>query len=319
MPDPFRLPKNLEPDESSFLRDYAEPLAALRRATVLCPPPSLVGAAATGSLPAEEQASLSAHLASCVACQALADAMTDREALYASEPTAAEEARIWSRIAADTDWEVPGDPALATGRRWRWSLAAAATLLLAALLGTWALRLHSENRRLAASVAVRPAARPAAKPSAKPGALPEDETRGRRAEARRTPSLEGQMAVLDRRSGSASSPQVNVPVLDLDPAGVFRSREGENPAFRVPSGVPLVAVILNSSSPDSALPHALEIRDDGGKLIWKGEGLKQRAHHAFTLTIPRELLPDGAYRLRLLVERRGRRELVETYELRIRG
>ena len=38
--------------------------------------------------------------------------------------------------------------------------------------------------------------------------------------------------------------------------------------------------------------------DASGKMVWRGEGLRQGSHHAFTLTVPRELLPDGAYRYR---------------------
>ncbi len=310
MADPFRPPKDIEPDEALFVRECAEAMASLRRATVLCPPPSVVGVAAAGSLPPEEQASVSAHIASCFACQALAGAMSNREALTASDPKDGEEARIRTRIAAEEDREAPRAPAAAAGRHpWR-LLAAAATLLLAAGLGTWALRLRSENRRLAAAVV---------KPRPTSGASAEEESRRRLEEAARTAAYESRIAALERQAGSASKPQGPVPVLDLEPAGAFRSSEGEKPLFRVPPSTPLVAVVLNSSSHDAALPHTLEILDGGGRLIWKGEGLKENASHVFALTIPRELLHDGDYRLRLFVERRGRREIVETYELRIRG
>jgi hypothetical protein len=307
MPEPFRPPADLDAEEESFLRDYAGPLTALRRATAACPPVVLIQAAASESLPADEQRQIAAHIAACDTCRALMEASADPDIVEASTPSTEERSRIWSRVVAGAGSVGPTQAMNDRGFRYWAPLALAATFLLTTvILGAWAIRLRDHNQQLESRIARVEAAPPPA------DMRPELDRATRRAA-----DAEQQTAALQQRLDRQVAPQVNVTVLDLDPMDAARSRDGATPAVKVPQDTATVAIVLNSSTREPALPHALEIRDAGGRVIWQGGGLRQTPHRAFTLTVPRELLPAGAYRLQLFIERGGRRELVETYALRI--
>jgi hypothetical protein len=259
-----------------------------------CPPEEALAALAVGEPEPEERLALADHVASCRRCAALYRDLLDlhREAQRAAPAAGRSEA----------------------GRTW--VLAAA---LAALFLAGWSFWLLGQNRRLAAELAAAAQAPPAAVRGAA-GAAPEAariEEALRRlatlgsaaaAQTERISRLEGELAEL-------RAPRFNVPVVDLDPTSAVARGEAAAPrTVAVPAGASLVTLILNASAPPAAGSYGLEILDAAGRRVWAGSGLRPTPWDNFSLAVPRSLLPDGRYRLRLATDRG---KALETYEVQI--
>jgi hypothetical protein len=112
-----------EPDDEAaagFFRPRAD------EAQAACPVPELVQASHTGVLPPELQQRVAAHLARCVVCQALVDALDDSSV---GSLTADEQARILDRVRGELGRSPRG---FAWSRSWQLSAAAACVVLVAA-------------------------------------------------------------------------------------------------------------------------------------------------------------------------------------------
>ena len=64
--------------------------------------------------------------------------------------------------------------------------------------------------------------------------------------------------------------------------------------------------------------YALEITDEHGKMVWRGQGLRKSQENTFTLALPRSLLPAGKYQIKLYGLGGKQRELIEDYAVDIR-
>jgi hypothetical protein len=131
-----------------------------------------------------------------------------------------------------------------------------------------------------------------------------------------TLALSGWVAWLRGQVRDLSSPQLNAPVLDLYPAG---STRGEGPAFQtVPPEARLFTVILNPADRPAFDTYELEILDSSGGVVWRDGGLKPNPYGSFSVTLPRDLLGTGDFRVRLVgIDSGGGRQTVEEYALRI--
>lgn len=289
--------------DGTELGDWRRAWRSLQEAgSASCPPAEALAALAVGEpvgASPEERLALADHVASCRRCAALYRDLLDlhREAQRAAPPERVEGAA--------------GAPRPRAGRAWVLAAAALAALFLAG----WSFWLLGQNRRLAAELAAASAPPAAGREAA--GRLGEVEaalgrlaglTRDAAAQTERIARLEGEVAEL-------RAPRFNVPVLDLDPAaGAARGEPGAARAVELPAGTALVTLILNPSAPPAAGSYGLEILDAGGRRVWAGNGLRPTPWDNFSLAVPRALLPDGRYRLRLADERG---KTLETYEVRI--
>lgn len=274
-----------------------------------CPPEeSLAALAVEGSgLSPEERLALGDHVVSCRRCAALYRDLLD---LHREAQRAAPQA-LGDRPAVSSASPLP-----ARAKR-AWILAAAAALA-AVSLAAWSFWLLGENRRLSESLAARVETPPASSPAA-PAREPQEvqAALGRLAELSRAAEAQsGQIARLESEIAALSAPRFNVPVVDLDPAGAVARGDAAAEARKVevPAGAGLVTLILNPSQPPAPGSYTLEILGAGGRRVWSGGGLSPTAYDNFSLAVPRPLLPDGRYRLRLTT---GRGKLVETYEVQI--
>lgn len=196
-----------------------------------------------------------------------------------------------------------------------------AALMLIVGLGVWAVSLRQENRRLAAHAREQAATRGQVETAARSLA----ETRRELEEAaRRSGQYEAQIAELRQRVDqlaqsppAASRPEINVPIIDLDPRGSLRGQGGGAKTVQVPASAGLFTCVLNVSGQPSFPDYVLEVRDRHGKLVWRGQGLRRSPYNTFTVALPRSLFPAGQYQLRLYGLRGQRRELVEEYVVRI--
>jgi hypothetical protein len=111
-----------------------------------------------------------------------------------------------------------------------------------------------------------------------------------------------------------SQPQVNAPVTDLTPGGP-RNSEGGPVTLRLPPGVRVFTLVLNPSSPREYEAYGVTIERADGGAVWSGDGLEKNAFGSFSVAVPRSLVPDSAYRIRLWGQERGHREPLGEYSL----
>ena len=127
-----------------------------------------------------------------------------------------------------------------------------------------------------------------------------------------------QIAELRATVNSLSRPQVNVPIVDLDPQGSTRAQSpGALTTIDVPSGAKLFTLILNITGEPSHPGYAMEISNQRGMTVWRGSGLRKSPYNNFTVALPRRSFPAGQYRIKLYGLRDGTKELVEEYAVRV--
>ena len=110
--------------------------------------------------------------------------------------------------------------------------------------------------------------------------------------------LAGWVATLRSELSARRQPQINVPILYLEPPGSIR---GDYAHIATGEGSGPVMLILNSPSSTPAVAHELEIlADPDGRTVWRHDGLLPTETGDFHLELNRGLLPPGSYRLQLL-------------------
>jgi len=264
---------------------------------------------AAGTLEREDRTAAEVHVASCAECRAdlgvLEEMVGDIRTLHltpaevvaaagaGSAPehladcrTCRDEVALVRRVNADLRGQAR--------RRFGVPHGLAASLLVVALgLGTWNLELRARNAareeelsstlaRLARSEAAGPRRGPATPPPA--------------------------------------SPQLNVPIVDLQPA--IPSRGTAPPSvphvIAFPRGVDLAVLVVVTRPLRPHPSYVLEVRDRGGQTVWRTGGLTRSGYDTLTLAIPRSLLPAGTYRLILYGARGGALDHLEEYALDVR-
>lgn len=115
-----------------------------------------------------------------------------------------------------------------------------------------------------------------------------------------------------------SAPRSDVWVADLVPTGSGSPLErGENEAVRPPSWANRIVLILAFAGPASHPEYGIELASADGKPIWSRQGLRPGPEGTFTLEVPRQWLPPGSYRIRLVGQRDAMAQEVARYDLRI--
>ena len=186
-----------------------------------------------------------------------------------------------------------------------WAYATAAVLVLAvAALEVQVQRLQRENRSLAGQ-ARSTATVPQTVASSPPAAV-----EARAAEQQR------RIADLEQQLRAAGAPDLNAPIIDLEPADAQRSAGGTPEASAIPAGARSIVFVLNTTHPAAGATYDVELVGSGNRVLWTGSGLKQSADRTLTLVVPRALLA-GATRLRLYSDAGSRRTLVEEYAVPI--
>jgi len=275
----------LNKQELSSLYQEQRPAAVGREG---CVSTEVLALGASGELSLPARARIADHLAVCSEC--------------AAEYRVACSLRTWSEDAAH---ELPPKE-----RREGWffpiwrtipvlSAVAAALLIATVLLGAWVLSLRQEARsRLLA--------------------LQHTERQRALAEIHPDGQDASQVAALRQQVAELSLPQINVPIIDLDPRNATRGPASQDSqTLSVPSAANVFTLILNVAGRPSFANYSLEIVDSKNAVIWAGSGLQKSSSNAFTLAIPRKLLPAGWYRIKLYGLRRERKELIEDYRVTI--
>jgi hypothetical protein len=261
--------------------------------------------AAGGELSRADRGRMADHLMTC------GDCAEEYRLLTALKPWAAEAARPIAPAAARSR------PALV----WPSLIpyAAAAALLVTALgLGSWALLLRNENQRLSATVAGPSPSGRADVPAVAPDADPTLELRRRLDEAvQRSNQLETELSAVKKEPRTSFEPQLNVPIVDLEPDALRGVAARPLKVVALPAGTEIVTLVLATTAADRPFTeYGLEIADRAGSIVWRGAGLRKSPFDTFTVALPRRLIPDGEYRVSLVGIDRGRREVLDRYAIR---
>jgi hypothetical protein len=273
----------VDADEAAFLMETGPFAETLRARFGGCPQPAAIRARGVDALPPEAATRLDEHLSRCPACRALADAFAD----VSAEPDDMLRERIWHRISRTRD----AQPARAgSASRFVPYAVAASLALIAGLLTVSIVRLQNENRRLAAGAAL---AGDVAAANA------------------HVATLESQVAELQRRPDQASSPSINVPIVDLA-ADATRGAQAKR-TITLPRDARTIVFVLTVPAAARAASYALDVADRDQRVLLRLQDLRATAERTINLVLPRSAVPDGQLRLWLYGIRDQRQERVAEY------
>lgn len=114
------------------------------------------------------------------------------------------------------------------------------------------------------------------------------------------------------------APQVELPIANLEPTGSVRD-VGEASAVVLSPRTARWVLILNLIDDTARSSCRLEFLDPEGRVVASLNGLDQSSRGGFRLSLPRDFLPPGVYRIRLSGADGGETEVIEEYVLRIKA
>ena len=134
--------------------------------------------------------------------------------------------------------------------------------------------------------------------------------------------LSVQLVRLSHQPATLATPQANVFVVDLEPAGDAATREvpAGHPNARdtnVPAGMGTVVFLLVQDDLRPFSDHAVELRGEDGEVFWQSGGLVRAPEGSFSIAVPLAALTSDAVEIRLYGVESGKRELLATYRTRI--
>ncbi len=112
---------------------------------------------------------------------------------------------------------------------------------------------------------------------------------------RQTRELEQQRRIAELEASARPGARVNLPLLILA-AGQLR---GSADTLEVAPDADSLLLILGVDAPEAHDRYRLEIRDAGGRTVWRDDRLKPSRLSELSVLLPRDLVPDGRYQLRL--------------------
>jgi hypothetical protein len=250
-----------------------------------------------GSLSASEADEVRSHLATCERCREEWEETRGAASVF--------DAHVPTSVVMDLAWDRPPsglDPGLA-----RAHVESCADC-------REELELARASRRLEAQEASSPARRGPSVGFWLPAALAAGLVIGFGLGARRTvtpPPDDPRVATLEEESARlralvasleaaarSARPRINLPLFELLPRVVRRGGASDGTEVTIPDGAPEVALLLSVDSPPGAAA-TLAIADAAGREVWKAEGLVAGPPGGYVVTVPSEMLPDGAYVIRL--------------------
>lgn len=240
----------------------------------------------SGEASSQERMHAAQHMATCASC---AEEYKLLEPLRDWADDAAREIAPGATVAAPVSAASRSGGALFSALPSGWLLAAAC-LLIAVLGGAlWVLQSGSRERvaRLEGQLTRQQDALSATRTEIAKLQAELEAQRGQQLSTATSPSV-------------ASTPLIDVPIVDLEPLGSGGSRSG-GPAQVVTAraDAPAVVLILNFAPLAARTTLRVEIVDDKGQTRWSGTTERPRQTASLNLTLPRQAFPPGTYRIRL--------------------
>lgn len=192
--------------------------------------------------------------------------------------------------------------------RWAAPALAASLLIAIALVGWWAFSLRRQNQQVARQTAEQNRAAEQLKAAEAKiqeleasGAASQQERESLRQEIQR---LKEQVATAEQQRGTrlaqARPPDTNLPTINIYPVGDPQRSGGTSEVnqLRLPAGTGKFVLLLSDLQPGLA-NYRLEIADPSGRLLTRRVGLKPDRNGEISVTLNRELLSSGKYRMKL--------------------
>jgi hypothetical protein len=291
--------------------------------------------AVTGEVSQQERARMASHLIVCSDCaeeyrilRSLRPLAEQAEAILAAS-TAPEAPEIRpNQRAAERASERPSAfwprfAALVSPARAAFALVA--LLLISLALGLWLVLLRQGSDREIAQLNRELAERDRALASVRESL---DETRKQLEEAIRRSEQErpaggskqydDEIAELRQSIAELSRPQIDAPIVDLDPSSPTRGNTtGDAARIEPPPTANFFTLILNIAGQPPDSTYAVEILDSNGKQVWRGQRLRMGRDHSVNLTLARRMFPAGRYLIKLYGLRDGKQEPVADYPVQI--
>lgn len=132
-----------------------------------------------------------------------------------------------------------------------------------------------------------------------------------------TERLKEEIATLRQSARDLAQPQLEVPIIDLDPSPVRGGSSGPTATIDIPPTAKSFTVILNFSG-ESYPTHEVEILEARGRRVWRGQVRGKGGSRSINLTLSRSSIADGGYRIKLYGLKDGGREQVAEYPLQVR-
>jgi len=288
--------------------------------------------AVTGEMSSQERAQMAKHLAACSDCveeyrilRSLRPLAEEAESILASSaaPGIGQNVRAVERAGGRPAGLWPRFAALISPAR---LAAASVTLILISMaLGLWLVLLRQGNVREIARLNQELTERDKALASVRESL---DETRQRLEETIRrseqekpggdSKRLEDEIAQLRQAVTDLSRPQIDVPIVDLDPSSPTRGNTpGSAAKIETPPTANFITLILNITGQQTHSTYAVEIFDSNGKQVWSGKRLRKGSDHRVNLTLARRMFPAGRYMIKLYGQLDGQQEAVADYPVLI--
>jgi anti-sigma factor RsiW len=299
--------------ESELRALWQQHTARSNTSSGVCLSEELLLRAGLDELTVAERQQLAAHLSGCADC--------------AEEYRLARAAQAWARETAGAVAPKVESRAPQTAGGWRdwlflpaWlspqSLTLVAILLLATLgLGGWLYVLSRQQQSLQAQLQME------------------------RAEAARVPVLQEQLVQLQQQNQTSQTtlaaentrltqelaaltqPQLEVPIIDVDPASLTRGSGGANREVVVKIDVPATAslftVILHLSGERKEAALLVELMErKSNQVLWHEQPQKSAAPN-LTLTLAKQRYPAGQYRIRVSAVNGLRKTLLDYYDIQV--
>ena len=298
-----------------------------------CITEEMFGRLTTGYATSQERAQAAGHLAACSDCaeeyrllRSLKPLAEHAEAIQAASEGAPGIGRRAQAVGrADTRpaafWR--GFATFASPSRERFALAA--LLLISLALSLWLVLLRQGNDREIARLNRELIERDRALALVRESL---DETRQRLDETTRRSELEksdgdskryeDDIARLRQTVKELSRPQLDAPIVDLDPSSPTRGNTaGDAARIEAPPTANIITLILNIAGQPSHSIYAVEILDSNGKQIWRGQRAQIGGDFSVSLTLARRMVPAGRYLIKLYGLRDGKQEPVADYPVLI--
>jgi hypothetical protein len=129
---------------------------------------------------------------------------------------------------------------------------------------------------------------------------------------------EDEIARLRRTITELSTPQIDVPIVDLDPSSPTRGNTtGAVTKIEPPPTANFFTLILNITGQQQDSAYAVEIFDTNDKTVWRGQRLRLGPEYKVNLTLARRLFPAGRYLIKLYGLREGKQEPLADYPVLI--
>jgi hypothetical protein len=254
----------------------------------------------TGEASPAERMRLARHVAVCTAC--------------ADEYRALHALRSW---ADDASGVVAGEGGRRQGRGWSWPTRAtwmraalAASVAIVVVQGAVLLLMSADRRVERAAVVARERSLGDAA-----AALSAEQARRHKLEA----DTAAEIATLRASVEELSMPQLDSPIVDLDPRGATRA--APSPAdvtVDVPRSGRSLTLILNFPPLASDSTLRVDLIDERGRLIWHGRTSRAAGSGSLNLTLVRRELPPGVYVIRLARLAGAAPNALADYRVRIR-